>query len=328
MKSPLGAHMDRLFLLPLAMSLFLHPARAAPPITALTFSPDDATLVVASQAGVELRTWPELKASRTLPTELANVHDLAFSPDGRALAIAGGAPGEAGTLETFSWPEGKLRFRAQLHTDLIYGVAWSPDGTHLATAGYDHVVLLIDAATGRRLRKLEGHSRGVLAVCFLPDGKSLISAGADQSLRVWDVATGRQVRSLENHTGPVHQLVLRPSQPGDSPPMITSLSDDRTVRFWQPTVGRLVRFARFKSAPTAAQWTRDGNMLIAAFTDGHVRAIDPDSAEVLFEVTAAANRVHSLALTDKPSLRAVVGDAQGKLSVVTIKAEDRAETKR
>jgi WD40 repeat protein len=311
--------------LTIAILLCAPMALAAPPVTALAFSPDGATILSASQAGVELHEWPDLKVSRRLPSQLPHVHDLAFSPDGKALAVAGGAPGEAGTLEVFSWPESKLQFRSQLHADLIYGVAWSPDGTHLATAGYDHAVLLVDPGSGRRLQKLEGHSRGVLAVCFLPDGKSLLSGSADQAIRVWDIASGRQVRSLDNHTGTVHQLALRPSQPDGSPPMVASLSDDRTVRFWQPTLGRMVRFARFKSAPTAGQWSGDGKWLIAAFADGRVRVIDPDTAEVVAEARASDNRIHSLALLRKTPLRAVVGDARGKLTAVPIHVAEKPQ---
>ena len=39
-----------------------------------------------SQAGIERRSWPELAPMGTLKTSLANVGDLAFSPDGKSLA--------------------------------------------------------------------------------------------------------------------------------------------------------------------------------------------------------------------------------------------------
>src|SRR5262245_16338372 len=174
--------------------------KVAPPITALAFASDGKTLLAGSQAGVRQLSWPELKTLGTLKTTLAHVHDLAFSPHGDRLAVAGGAPGEVGVVEVFSWPDGKLKSRAEPQADLIYGITWSPDGRHLATASYDRTVIVLDAATGKRVHKLEGHSRGVLAVCYLPDGKTLVSAGADPSLRVWDVESGRAVRSAGNHT--------------------------------------------------------------------------------------------------------------------------------
>src|SRR5262249_55752370 len=147
--------------------------RVAPPVTALAFAPDGKSLLAGSQAGVRHLSWPELKPVATLKTALPGVHELAFSPRGDLVMVAGGAPAEAGVVEVFSWPDGKLKYRTEPHADVIYGVAWSPDGTRLATASYDHTIGILDAATGKRLRKLEGHSRGVLAVCYLPDGKTL-----------------------------------------------------------------------------------------------------------------------------------------------------------
>src|SRR5262245_55211599 len=86
-------------------------AFAAPPVTAVAFTPDGRSVVVGSQAGLEVRTWPELERVRTLATELAHVHDLAFAPDGKSLAAAGGAPAQSGVVELFRWPDGGLLHR-------------------------------------------------------------------------------------------------------------------------------------------------------------------------------------------------------------------------
>ncbi len=247
----------------LTVAMAFEGARAAepviaPPVTALAVAPDGKTVLAGSQAGLRQVSYPELKPqdsrkgggvkNGTLKTALPHVHDLAFSPRGDFLAVGGGAPAEAGMVEVISWPEGKLAYRAEPQGDLIYAVAWSPDGRQLATASYDHTVAILDASSGKRLHKLQGHSRGVLAVCYLPDGKTLVSAGADNSVRVWDVENGRPVRTLDNHTAAVHDLAVRPGEAKEAPPLLASASDDRTVRLWQPTIGRMVRFARLPSA--------------------------------------------------------------------------------
>src|SRR5262245_22038581 len=103
-----------------ALSLLLCGAGVAPPITALAFAPDGKSVVVGSQAGVQVLSWPELKKARTLPTKLEHVHDLAFSPDGKILAAVGGAPARLGSIELFDWPGGKLLRRASPSKDLIY----------------------------------------------------------------------------------------------------------------------------------------------------------------------------------------------------------------
>lgn len=68
--------------------------RATPPITAAAIAPDGDAVLLGSQSGIELRSWPELAAMGRLPTELTHVHDLRFSPDGRQLLAVGGTPAE------------------------------------------------------------------------------------------------------------------------------------------------------------------------------------------------------------------------------------------
>ena len=82
-----------------------------------------------------------------LPTELTNIHDLAFSPDGKMLAAAGGRPAEDGTVELFRWPEQTLLRRLSPHDDLIYAIAWRTDARQLATASADQRIGVYDIAS-------------------------------------------------------------------------------------------------------------------------------------------------------------------------------------
>jgi WD40 repeat protein len=91
--------------------------------------------------------------------------------------------------------------------------AFSPDGKWLAVGGPGRTVrafggpgtvTLLDAATGKEVRKLdEGRGEPVVAVAFSPDGKRVAAVrGAPYSgsnpgeIRVWDADTGAEVRTL------------------------------------------------------------------------------------------------------------------------------------
>ena len=370
------------------------------PITALAFAPDGQSLVVASQQGVAVRTWPGLAVVRQVKTDLAQVHDLAFSPDGTRLAIAGGAPAESGGVEVLRWPGGERLYAADGHSDVVYAVAWSPDGTLVASAALDGLVAVRGADDGEALDWLEGHSRGVKAVTFLVDTSLLVTGGLDQTLRVWNVsalmndsakdgapngsaannpeptlrapsdavrgvawledsarkvrarsdrlgtarapmvralgdaqailstpgddspkARAMMVRALTNHTAAVHDLALRPPAAGaDRPalPLVASVSEDRTVRLWQPTIGRMVRFARLPDAvPLAVRWTVNGTRLVVACTDGRVCVVDPDTAAVIAQIEAIDGWAYSLAV-HPDGKEIAVGGERGQLTRVRL----------
>ena len=96
-------------------ALACQPATTAPPITAVAFATDGKHVILGSQAGIQILSWPELKKANHAKTDLSHVHDLAFSPDGKTLLVAGGSPAEEGTVEVFSWPELKRIDRSKAH---------------------------------------------------------------------------------------------------------------------------------------------------------------------------------------------------------------------
>lgn len=287
----------------------------APPITAVAIDEPNGQTIEGSQAGLVVRSWPELTLSKFLPTQLEHIHDIALSPDGTILAVAGGIPAESGAVELYRWPSGELWKRLEPHKDLVYSVAWRSDSKQFALASADKTVTTFVTATAQCAEVLEGHSRPVLAAEFLPGEQGLLTAGVDESLRFWvrsQTAPESAVlkRTFTNHTRQVVDLALRPAHQ-DAPPVIASIGEDNTVRLWQPTIGRMMRFARLESAPQAVCWVYDGNSIAVACRDGKVRIVDPDTVEVKLELDALSGSAYCIAMDSRGWI--LVGGAGGKL---------------
>jgi WD40 repeat protein len=275
-----------------ALLVSVPPARGpgpAPMVTALAVTPDGMGYVVASQAGVRVRTIDGRELG-TLTTTLNQVHALAFAPNGATLAVAGGSPAETGRVELWSWPGPRLVKTLNCHDDLVNDVVWGPDAKWLATAGTDRLVRVWDVASSQRQAELTGHAGPALALARSPDGRWLCSGAADQSIRVWDCVTWRQVRSLDNHTGAVHALAFRPAGQDDRPPLLASAGADGTVRIWQPSIGRMVRIVRHSAPVYGIAWAADGSRLCSGAGDGKLRLIDGAADTVLAEWPIARGR--------------------------------------
>ena len=265
-----------------SLCVFLTAAQVAakPPVTALALSPDGTSVLVGSQLGVEIRAWPNLELLRTVKSKMGHVHDVAIAKD--RIAVVGGEPGEFGLIEVYDWPSCTKLSHSIRHEDVIYAAAWGQFGEVLATAASDSLVMVGPPERSEEWRTLRGHSRGVLAVQFIPRSSLLVTAGLDNSLRVWNLKTNQVERVLDNHRGIVRDLALRPSTEGL--PMVASVGADRTVRFWQPTIGRLVRYAKLSAEPLSVAWASDNKSVVVGCIDGHVRIVNLD------DVTIAAER--------------------------------------
>lgn len=268
----------------LSIAIFSRPCNAAEsPIVAMAFSKTGDELAVASQAGIRICSWPELETKVELLLQCDNPHSLEFSPSGDKLAVAGGNPAESGQLEIFDWNSKTSTSLIEVGADVLMDVVWL-DENQVALACLDFNCYLWNVTDQKQINQLSGHSRGITTLCIIPDGNLMVTAGIDQSLRAWNLGSQQLVRSMSIHSRPVRNICTKPKQEGL--PMVASVSTDRTVRFWQPTIGRMVRFAKLPAVPLDVAWANDGETVAVACEDGKLRIVDATRVKVLKEFPA------------------------------------------
>ena len=91
------------------------------------------------------------------------------------------------------------KLRTVAHPGGIIDGRFSPDGTTILTVGRDNVGHLWDAATGKQVQELLGHTNIMWRGAFSPDGRYVFTASQDKSARMWDARTGQQLRYFPGH---------------------------------------------------------------------------------------------------------------------------------
>ncbi|HXG09492.1 MAG TPA: c-type cytochrome domain-containing protein [Gemmataceae bacterium] len=132
--------------------------------------------------------------------EAERIQSVAFSPDGKLLAVAGGSPGRFGEVQVWDVAARKLKLSVPVTYDTVYGVSWSPDGSKIAFGCADNSLRAIDAENGKQVLFQGAHNDWVLDTVFSADGSHLVSVSRDRSMKLTEVATQRFIDNITSIT--------------------------------------------------------------------------------------------------------------------------------
>jgi len=152
-----------------------------------------------------------------------SIESVAFSPDGKTLAIAD----QDKTVRLWDVATRKERMTLVGHEDAVLWVAFSPDGSLVVSSSTDETVRLWDAAAGTPRFVLRGHRSPVGCVAFSPDGSLLASGSTDNSVALWDVGTGKMRMRFRAHGTFVYSVAFSPDGK-----LLASGDYNGTVRLW------------------------------------------------------------------------------------------------
>ena len=114
------------------------------------------------------------------------IHTLAFSPDGRTLATAGGTSRFVSLWDVLS---GERITNLDGHTATVSAVEFSPDGQHIASLERGgNVFVWATDSPAQPIARLDRDGRELRTLAFAPDGERLVAAG-DLDVVWWDNPT-------------------------------------------------------------------------------------------------------------------------------------------
>jgi WD40 repeat protein len=183
----------------------------SPPVRCLAFSPDGTLLAGAGADNVSngrLIVWDTANFQpRWRHAEPVGFPRLAFSPDGRQLALSRFAP----QTKLFDVDSGEVTGELEGHISHARCVAYTPDGKRIITGSYDTTIIIWDAHTLELLSRLEGKNGAVYHVAISPDGTRLASAEAlEYKATLWDLDNGVKTHICEPFSSIVPHVSFSP----------------------------------------------------------------------------------------------------------------------
>jgi WD40 repeat protein len=243
------------------------------PSMSVAFSPDGKLLASAYtndsvwlwdvESGRRLKQFKDVKVTGW-------VHTLAFSADGKRLAVGAGGNGvgpepivlldvaSGETLRRFGNPQASY-----------YALALSADGKYLAATGLAFQVW--DATTGELKHTIEGGRNGAgqgASVALSPDGKLLACRDRSHLIRLIDVQTGKEIIQFGRRDGePDFTMWVHMAFAPDGKTLVVR-GGDRVVERWDVATGKVA--ARFAPGDRAEPANRGSSSFAGFSPDGKV----------------------------------------------------------
>ncbi|PHN07832.1 eIF2A-related protein [Flavilitoribacter nigricans] len=246
-------------------------------------------------------------------TDLGNVYDVEFSPDGNSVLTATPYP----TLERYDM-QGKVLNRFTTYAadysgapsatfspkgDLVligggsedyFARTWDTNGEQKSVfEGHQYSISSVAFSPtgdtvltgssdktaklwdleGHELVSLEGHEHFISTAVFSPDGKQILTGGFDQVAKLWNL-DGTVERTFTGHTSWLNAVAFSPDQQ-----QILTCSGDQTAKVWDLNGQELFTLRGHSNGVLFADYLQNGKYIITTSSDQTLRLWSPVNGE-------------------------------------------------
>lgn len=253
-------------------------------VVALDHTPDGTRFATGARDGsIRVHDAASLRLDLFLPGHIAELHGVAWHQGDRALL----AVDRGGYVRDWSMPDGSLRWGLRMK-----GVVSEPamlPGERAALVTYGGEVLVVGLEGGERIAAKRFDKQGFRSVAPSADGSSLLVGSLTGDLLVLDPSTLEETRRLKGlHEKDISAILVDAERR-----QVVTASLDGTIAFLDQDTLEVLR--RTRSGAESHSWQSDGVEHLALSPDGRVlvagthtwlvRIIDPDTGEVVLDLT-------------------------------------------
>jgi dipeptidyl aminopeptidase/acylaminoacyl peptidase len=230
------------------------------------------------------------------------IRALAFSPDGRLLAAAGGLVDRSSELIVWDVAGGGKRTLLRGKDACIEALAFSPDGRWLGVVDREQTARLLEAGSGREQARFGCGPAWQQFVAFSADSRRLIVPHFDGSFSSWDIL-GHRLDRLPPPSPPQSAAYAGATQ--------TFLATDSTresFNVWSGAAGKVRLQVDVPTPIWSGALSPDEKILALAAQDGRLYFCDPTAGRTWRTEEKLDDRVNCLAFS--PDGRRLVSGGQ------------------
>lgn len=173
------------------------------------FSDDGRYLAVYNSTGViVIYDLTEHREIQRCTIKAPGVLSLMLSSSATSLATLH----EDGTVRLWDARTGEQKGKISRVNPLGSPFTYTPDSSLLLVGSEDSIVYVVDSNTGDVLKKLEGHTRGIVTVAVSTDGNKVAFSSLDGKVTIWNIQTWKQEKKLDQISGAVVAMDFVPEE--------------------------------------------------------------------------------------------------------------------
>lgn len=283
---------------------------------ALSFSPDQKTLAGAD--GTEIKLWDiaTVQEPQTLKGSQLGVDSVAFSADGKLLAV-GNSDNTVALWDTRTREQERV---LRGHVSAVSAVAVSGDDKVLANAfdagvagiTREDTIKIWDPVTGQLVRSLTGRNTGH-SIGLSNDGTRLVSGSFGSTVSLWNVSQAEAQRTITVPRGSrfvPDRVALSPDGK-----LIAGGGRDNAIKIWDAATGReLFTLTGHRKSIWDLAFSPDNKLLASASQDADIKLWSVATGQELKTLTTHAGGVGAIAFS--PDGKKLASGSQDKMIFV------------